>query len=207
MLRYHTLVAGITRSGKSYFMRQLFPVLDQNGAEFAILDTKIMEWYKYKSKCKFYAQDPEDCVDLLDDVISEMMSRFSVMMARGDMEWPGRPLYVIVDEMADLIDSDMKKAFAQRLGKIARLGCAAKVILIAGAQNVTQEYIPASIKGNCPHKVCFAQDNKQKYRYLLEEYRGELEIQTGICFYKGPRYLHAVRKTNEEVIKILTEQE
>ena len=83
--------------------------------------------------------DEKDIVDLLDEVISEMMSRFSVMMSRGDMEWPGRPLYVIVDEMADLIDSDMKKAFAQRLGKIARLGCAAKVILIAGAQNVTQD--------------------------------------------------------------------
>lgn len=206
MLRYHTLVTGVTRSGKSYFMRQLFPVLDQGGAEFAILDTKRIEWYAYKNKCKFYAQKFEDCIDLLDDVIDEMNSRFDVMMARGDLEWPGKPLYVIVDELAHLLGSKDKKVFIKQLEEIAMLGCAAKVILIAGSQSATQEYVPAMIKTNCPHKVCFAQDNPQKYRYILDEYRGGIEPRSGYCFYKGPDHLKAIKRTNEEVIKILTEQ-
>ena len=200
-MKNHLLIAGATGSGKSYLMREFIPQLGP--ADLVILDTKKIEWTEYEKTAYKYADDIESAVDALDEVIATMDARFIGMKQRGERLYSGRPIYIIVDELADLMWSDKKQVFRQQLGRIAMIGRAAKVILIAGTQIATQDVIPAMIKSNCPNKICLRQDNKQKYRYILDGFFGSLPAEYGYCYLSTPGMTRPALKTTADAEKIL----
>lgn len=207
-MKNHTLIAGITGSGKTYTMHA---VVDKCGrdAEYIILDTKRIEWPEYEEQAKKYAYRMEDVMDTLDYAISEMEARFDVMRARKEKLWPGKTLYVIIDEIADLMGTPNKKVYAQMIGKIAMLGRAAKVLLIAGTQIATQDVIPATIKNNMANIVAYRQGAgtaaKKKYNYLLG-FQPETMPEYGVGYLITPANDRPLRKTTEEIVEILTNQ-
>lgn len=207
-MKNHTLIAGITGSGKSWTMRAIVDGI--KGAEFVILDTKRIEWPEYEDRAKIYVYRMEDVMDALDKTISIMEARFDVMRANKQKLYDGRPLIVIIDELADLMSSASKKVYAEQIGKIAMLGRAAKVILLAGTQIATQEVIPSKIKNNMANIVVYRQGAgtaaKQKYRYLLG-FQPETMPEYGAGYLITPQNDRPQRKTTGEIVKTIIEQE
>lgn len=202
-MKNHLLISGVTGSGKSYLENQLIPKLD---GDFVMIDPKMVELVDYEQSCKRYAADLDDIIDALDYAISEMDARFSVMRARKEKLWTGRPLYIVIDELADLMLSDRKKVFRQQISTIATKGRAAKVILICCTQVATQDVIPQMILVNLPNVICLRQRNAQKYRYLLGEYNGKLP-EYGVCFLVTPDRDRPQKTTTETAIETLIAQE
>lgn len=202
-MKNHLLIAGVTGSGKSYLENQLIPKLD---GDFVMIDPKMVELVDYETSCKRYAADLDDIIDALDYAIAEMDARFSVMRARKEKLWTGRALYIVIDELADLMLSDRKKVFRQQISTIATKGRAAKVILICCTQVTTQDVIPQMILVNLPNVICLRQRNAQKYRYLLGEYNGKLP-EYGVCFLVTPDRDRPQKTTTETAIETLIAQE
>ena len=137
-MKNHLLIAGVTGSGKSYLENQIIKKLS---GQFIYIDPKMVELadHEGQSTCKRYAADIDEIIDALDDAIAEMDSRFTVMRARKEKLWTGSYLYIVIDELADLMLSDRKKTIRQQLATLATKGRAAKVILICCTQVTTQD--------------------------------------------------------------------
>lgn len=204
-MKNHLLIAGVTGSGKSYLENQIIKKLS---GQFIYIDPKMVELADYEGQptCKRYAADIDEIIDALDDAIAEMDSRFTVMRAREEKLWTGSYLYIVIDELADLMLSDRKKTIRQQLATLATKGRAARVILICCTQVTTQDVIPQMILVNLPNVICLRQRNAQKYRYLLGEYNGKLP-EYGVCFLVTPDRDRPQKTTTETAIETLIAQE
>ena len=153
----HTLVAGITGSGKSVFInRMLGDALARTPANYQLIliDPKRVELYRYKATpfCVAYADEPQPIIDALDRAIEEIDRRYKVMRRKGADKWSGGALVVVVDELADLMTTQRKQALP-RLQRIAQVGRAACVYLLAATQSPSRKTIPAELTLNFQNRV------------------------------------------------------
>ena len=171
--RPHLLIAGATGSGKTVTVNGiLYSVLVRcapSQAKFILIDPKKVELVRYSAlpHCIRYASEPTDIVDALDFAISETDRRFSVMQKQGIREYNGPDLYVIIDELADLMVSN-KKATLPPLQKLAQIGRAAHVHIIACTQNVMAVTIPTVLKCNFTTILGLRTATKAQSRYLID---------------------------------------
>ena len=106
-------------------------------------------------------------VRALDFALDETDRRFSVMQHNGIREFDGPHLYVIVDELADLMTTQ-KKVILPQLQRLAQIGRAARVHLIACTQNVLAVTIPTVLKCNFSTVLGLRTATKQQSRYLID---------------------------------------
>lgn len=151
--RPHLLIAGATGSGKSVTVNgiiySLLATRAPHEAQFVLLDPKKVELVQYSRlpHTLRYASDPADMIGALDYAVKTIDSRFSAMQRNGRKMYDGGDIYVIVDELADLMVSQ-KTAALPPLQRIAQIGRAARVHLIACTQNVMAVTIPTVLKCN-----------------------------------------------------------
>ena len=88
------------------------------------------------------------------------------MQAHGIREYDGPDMYVIVDELADLMVS-VKKEALPLLQRLAQIGRAAKVHLICCTQNVLAVTIPTVLKCNFSTVLGLRTMNKQQSNMLI----------------------------------------
>jgi DNA segregation ATPase FtsK/SpoIIIE-like protein len=103
-----------------------------------------------------------------------MENRFAAMKAARKTETEEPPIFIVVDEMAFLMQSDRKKEYVRILNRVTLLGRAADMHLILCSQVSTQDVIPACIRDNMTNIVCIRQRDAGKYRYLLGDFPGRL---------------------------------
>ena len=74
----HTLIAGVSGSGKSYAENNLIKKLLQKDSALILLDPKRVELAEYKTNPKVirYAVEIDDCIDALYQAESTMMDRY-----------------------------------------------------------------------------------------------------------------------------------
>lgn len=169
---YSTIIAGITGSGKSWIINDTIRQLKGNpDVQFVLIDPKKVELNEYKSlpQTLYYANDPDSIYDALMDTYDIMNRRYDDMVDQGIKNSKEPHIFIVVDEMAALMNSSRKKEYAKVLSDIAMLGRAAHVHMILCTQVATQDVIPAFILNNTDNKVCLRQRNAQKYRYILEQ--------------------------------------
>ena len=151
--RPHLLIAGATGSGKSVTVNGIIYALlatrSPYECNFVLLDPKMVELVQYSRLPHTirYASDPSDMIDALELALKETEARFRSMQARGLREYDGADLYIIVDELADLMVS-YKAAALPPLQRLAQIGRAARVHVIACTQNVMTATIPTVLKCN-----------------------------------------------------------
>ena len=153
----HTLIAGITGSGKSVLINRLLCdclATSPGSYEFILIDPKRVELQAYKQtkQCLKYASEPAKIVAALDFAIQVMESRYKYMQARGQKEYQYQALLVVIDELADLMTTNRKECLP-RLQRIAQLGRAAKVYLLAATQSPSRKTIPAELVLNFQNRV------------------------------------------------------
>jgi S-DNA-T family DNA segregation ATPase FtsK/SpoIIIE len=170
--RPHLLIAGATGSGKSValngIIHSILMTCSPFKAQFVLVDPKKVELMQYERlpHTVRYASDHPDIVRALQWAVEETDRRFSAMQAVGIKEYDGPDLYVVVDELADLMVS-IKKETLPLLQRLAQVGRAARVHVIACTQNVLAVTIPTVLKCNFSTILGLRTCNAQQSRFLI----------------------------------------
>lgn len=170
----HVLIAGATGSGKSVvlngILHEILMTSSPFNAEFVLIDPKKVELIDYKDlpHTAFYADDPRKILDSLSWTLREIDRRYTHMQRKGIKEYDGSVLYVIIDELADLMTA-MRKESLPLLQRIAQIGRAARVRIIACSQNILAQTIPTVLKCNFSTVLGLRTATKAQSRFLISE--------------------------------------
>lgn len=170
--RPHLLIAGATGSGKSVALNGIITSLLMTQSpfrcQFVLIDPKKVELVQYATlpHTARYASEHPDIVRSLQWAVEETDRRFRTMQTQGIREFDGPHLYVVVDELADLMVS-IKKETLPLLQRLAQIGRAARVHVIACTQNVLAVTIPTVLKCNFSTILGLRTCNAQQSRFLI----------------------------------------
>lgn len=180
----HLLVAGASGSGKSVLEHALIhnlmgyfpysvpcnPAQCDKSATLILLDPKRVELSRYKDLPHTirYATEISDMLDALRYAERLMMDRYKQLERDGkdDAGYLYGHVYVIIDELGDLMTTCKKEA-APLIQRIAQLGRAARVHIIACTQCPTTAVIPTTIKVNFDGMVGLRTRTAQDSRNII----------------------------------------
>ena len=202
----HTLIAGVTGSGKSYAEHRLVESVLKTDCELVLLDPKLVELVEYKDDPHVvaYASDIDEIVYTLEDCVEEMETRYSAMLDKGIKQWDGKPRYIFLDETADVMVLRKKEA-VHALNRLSMLGRAAKVWLVLCTQRSTADIIPRTIVINLDNIVCLRQAKPRDSYELVGRSGAEKFPRYGIAFLKTPDIPTAGKFRTDDVITKLLE--
>lgn len=157
----HLLIAGESGGGKSCLLHNVIASLlmknNPTTMDLLLIDPKMVEFeYFYKGNpCLFcpVVTDPVEALERLEQAANEMMRRYSVMKQEGKRFWPGKKLYIVIDEVADLISAGGKR-LEKVIEKISRLGRGAGCHIIAATQHPVRSVISRQITANMDTRIC-----------------------------------------------------
>lgn len=168
----HLLIAGATGSGKSVVINGILHALLMNHSpatcRLILIDPKRVELVQYKQlpHVLTYASEPGEPARALRYAVQIMEDRFSEMQRTGARSYNGSHVYIIIDELADLMLTD-KKTVQPLIQRICQLGRAARVHLIAATQCPLAKVIPTEIKCNMDARVGLRTRSAQDSRNIL----------------------------------------
>jgi S-DNA-T family DNA segregation ATPase FtsK/SpoIIIE len=169
----HLLCGGVTRFGKTVFMKEVMNTLVLNNPqdiEIYVLDLKAgLEFYKYKAlpQVKEVACDVFESADLLHVITNELKEREIQFREKGYSNIIETPIkkrtFIIVDEGAelspDIVKTKEAKKYAQycqaAISEIARIGGGLGYRLIYATQYPTKEAVPMQVKMNIVARLSF----------------------------------------------------
>lgn len=195
----HSLIAGATGCGKSTFLHSIMKAFltqyTPADAKLVLLDPKVVELKRYKDlpHTIAYATENEDILSALDEVIGMMADRYDEMGARDIEEWDGAKVYVIIEELADLLCSPDKVKFIVAIQRLTQKGRAAGIHVIACTQAPSAECLPSKIKLNFTARFGLVTDTAIQSRQIVGVAGCEALPDHGGCIYKYRRELRAVK--------------
>ena len=190
----HLLIAGATGSGKSVVVNGIIYNLLHSGpskASLILIDPKRVELVQYKNvpHCLRYASEPADMPQALQYAMMITENRYQVMQRNGERMYSGGDVYVIIDELADLMTTQ-KKAVLPLLQRLCQIGRAAKVHVIACTQCPLAKVIPTEVKVNFDSRVALRTRSPQDSRNILNRTGCELLPRYGQGYYMTPEGLN-----------------
>lgn len=207
----HLLIAGATGSGKSVVINGLIytALYDSPAAvQFILIDPKRVELVDYKPlpHTLQYASEPGDMVQALEKAMTITETRYKAMQRDRVKKFQGGGVYVIIDELADLMTTD-RRHVQPLLQRLAQIGRAANVHIIAATQCPLAAVIPTPIKVNFDSRVALRTRSAQDSRNILGVKGCELLPRYGQGYYMTPDGLtlyNIPMQTPEEIAAILT---
>ncbi len=167
----HLLIAGATGSGKSVVINGLmYTALHDSPAavQFILIDPKRVELVDYKPlpHTLMYASEPGEMVKALEKAMEITENRYKAMQRQRVKKYPGGALYVIIDELADLMTT-ARRQVQPLIQRLAQVGRAANVHIIAATQCPLATVIPTPIKVNFDSRVALRTRSAQDSRNIL----------------------------------------
>lgn len=203
----HLLIAGATGSGKSVVINDLVytALYDSPAAvQFILIDPKRVELVEYKQLPHTikYASEPGEMVQALEKAMEITETRYKAMQAQGQRKYSGAAVYVIIDELADLMTTD-RRHVQPLLQRLAQIGRAANVHIIAATQCPLACVIPTAIKVNFDSRVGLRTRSAQDSRNILGVKGCELLPRYGQGYYMTPdgMTLYNIPMQTDEQIK------
>lgn len=186
----HMLIAGSTGSGKSVLLNSLIYTALYKAPlqlQFILIDPKRVELNQYRPlpHCLRYASEPDEIAATLAAAAAYMDGRYKVLQAHGLKEWDGGHIYVIIDEFADLMTTQKRDTLPQ-LQRLAQLGRAAHLHLIAATQRPTKDIINGQIKVNMDSRLALRCPTAQDSRNILDVKGAETLPRFGFGYYLTP---------------------
>ena len=166
----HTLVAGMTGGGKSVVLNGLIVSAICHNCELMLLDPKGgMEFGIYRDCLNTiaYGGDLDEFAPALEKAVGIMNERITRASAQHLRKTDDTPLYIVIDEFADMM-SERKKELQPLLLKIARKGRAVNVRLILATQTPYQSIVTGDIKANIGNYIAMPVVAKRFSRLILE---------------------------------------
>lgn len=194
----HLLIAGKTGAGKSIVINgiiysqlcQYFP----NECQYIFVDPKRVELVQYKNlpHCLAYASEPGQPITALKAALAVTESRYKIMQSDGLKKFPGGHVYIVIDELADIMTT-CKAAFVPLLQRLAQIGRAANVHIIAATQCPLTKIIPTEIKVNFDSVLGLKTVTAQHSRNIIGRTGCELLPKYGQGYYQTPDGLQRVK--------------
>lgn len=131
----HTLIAGMTNSGKSVLLQMMLLSLTANTSpdelKLVLIDLKNEDLVPFRNLPHVieFAGTREKAIEAIDWVVEEKNRRIE------ESDTPYR-IVLIIDELAQLAN---EKSIRDKLGDLASIGRSKKINLIAATQNVTKD--------------------------------------------------------------------
>lgn len=187
----HLLCGGVTRFGKTVFMKEVLNTLILNNPQdvgIYVLDLKAgLEFYKYKAlpQVKEVACDVFESAELLNQITQDLKKRELAFREKGYTNIIETPIkkrtFIFVDEGAELSPNIVKEKHAKKyaefcqaaLSEIARIGGGLGYRLIYATQYPTKEAVPMQVKMNIVARLSFVCASQVASRVLLDEIGGE----------------------------------
>lgn len=198
MLSTHTLIAGASGSGKSVLLNGAICYAYRTYAQsfkLVCIDLKgvELESYRKSKQCISYAYTLEQSIKALEEVSAEMERRFHYMRRNNLKHYNGVIIYVIIDELADLMLMAKKKV-VPLLQHIGQLGRAANIKMVVATQcPLASKVIPTEIKVNfdciCGLRTRSAQDS----RNILGLKGCEDLPRYGYCYLDTPELMRPIK--------------
>lgn len=189
----HLLIGGTTGSGKSVVINGIIytAIKESNKVnQFILIDPKRVELSDYKRlpHTIYYASEPQQFITAFDKAMQIVESRYREMQSKGLRKYNGSNVYVIIDELADLMTTN-KKQIMPILQRLAQIGRAANVHIIAATQCPLREVIPTAIKVNFDSRIALRTRSAQDSRNLLGINGCESLPKYGKGYYMTPDFL------------------
>lgn len=203
----HLLVAGATGSGKSVVVNGIiYTALYEtpDAIQLILIDPKRVELVEYKNlpHTITYASEPGEMVKALYQAMQITESRYKAMQKAHTRKYMGGAVYVIIDELADLMTTNRKEV-QPLLQRLCQIGRAAGVHVIACTQCPLSAVIPTPIKVNFDSRVALRTRSKQDSRNILGVTGCELLPRYGQGYYMTPDglTLYNIPMYNDDAIK------
>lgn len=178
----HTLVVGVSGSGKSTFLHSLLwqLVRSTEAERLYLVDLKGgIEFDRYSDSEKVeVVWEFQEVVRLVERLMEVMRERQEMMRLNRWQTWPHGRTFLVIDEYAELqseidaANSKDEKAQAQRLQNnlksISRRARALGVVLIAALQKGTTDAMDSSVRNNMGCRVCFRQGSRLSASAVLD---------------------------------------
>lgn len=193
----HLLIAGATGSGKSVVVRGIVQELTLTIPEekaLILIDPKRVELAPFKPlpHCIRYASEPGTMLQALEYAMNETERRYKLLQRKGLYSWTEGHIYIIIDELADLMTTQ-KKAVSPLIQRLAQVGRAAGIHLIACTQCPIAAVIPTQIKVNFDARIALRCRCAQDSRNILGTAGAELLPRYGEGLYLLPEGLQHVK--------------
>ena len=166
----HLLIGGASGSGKSVVINGIIATALLNAPgenDFILIDPKRVELSEYKNlpHCIRYASEPADMIDTLQFALCLIENRYKTMQKTGQRKYTGGHVYVVIDELADLMTT-ARKQVEPLIQRICQVGRAANVHMIAATQCPLSAVIPTPIKVNFDSVVALRTRCRQDSRNI-----------------------------------------
>lgn len=189
----HILIGGTNGSGKSVLINDImynlistrsFDANDPEGVNFVLIDPKRVELFQYIELPHTigYACENDKIIYMLEQCINIMEERYDEMREKGIKKYDGCYIVIVIDELADLMTT-CKKDVMPLLQRIAQLGRAAKIKLIAATQAPNRKVIPAELILNFTGRVALRCLSPIESRQILNIDGAEDLPHYGKCLY------------------------
>lgn len=198
----HLLIAGQTGSGKSACLNGLLVSLlyksSPEDLRFILIDPKRVEFSKYNSMPHLLFDrivlEPSEALNALKWAANEMERRYTVLqkyacsqlsefnklpdVQNGNIDKLPH-IIVVVDELADLMQSQFKNDIESRIMVIAAKARAAGIHLIVATQRPSADVITGTIKTNLTSRIAFKVMSLIDSRIILDQSGAEALVGKG----------------------------
>lgn len=207
----HLLVAGATGSGKSVVINGIVStaIFDSPAeVQFILIDPKRVELVQYKKlpHTLTYASEPQAIIAALQKAMYLTESRYREMQKAGQKKYSGSAVYIIIDELADIMTAYGRTA-APIIQRLAQIGRAANIHIIAATQCPLSTVIPTPIKVNFDARVGLRTRSAQDSRNIMGFNGCEELPRYGQGYYMTPDGTHKLNipmVTDEETQQLIT---
>lgn len=167
----HLLVAGATGSGKSVIINGIITTALKDSpaaVQFIFIDPKRVELVDFRPlpHTLNYASEPGGMVQALQLAIDTTERRYKEMQRQHLKQYPGGAVYVVIDELADLMTT-ARRQVQPLIQRLAQIGRAANVHVIAATQCPLSAVIPTPIKVNFDSRIGLRTRSRQDSRNIL----------------------------------------
>ena len=196
----HGLIAGTTGSGKSVFIKDLLYTLCVSNSpekvQVAIIDKKrTLNFFSRIGHCLKVGNTDTEAVYILKRFQDEMYLRYAELQKLGIEKNNGQfPKWVLViDELADLMFTNLKSEIEKTLVSLCQLGRAAGIHCILCTQSPRTAVISGLIQANTPTKMIFKTASIKESVLCLGHKGAEELLGNGDCLIKLPDQVNEIR--------------
>ena len=195
----HVVIGGTTGSGKSTLLHSLiFSALIHSPVkvQFILIDLKGVELMDYERlpHTLAYADEPEKAIRCLEYAVTIMRNRIEQMKSARQKMFNGSDIYIIIDEMAVLMQTTKAKTLPL-LADLMRLGRAARVHVISATQNPSRSSgggLPSIVSQNVTSSICLRVRSAIESRQVCGDPSGASLPKYGKGIYWNPNGLTEV---------------
>lgn len=192
----HTIIAGVTGSGKSVLLNDVIYTIIKNysadDCKLILCDPKRLEFAKYKKlpHVLHYGNDTYSIISALRKAHDLMEKRYRTAEDDPWNDTEFTPVYIIIDELADLFLNGGKEV-KTLMQSIAQKGRSANIHMIVATQHPSRQQFPSFIQDNFNTKIALRCDTPVQSKQIIGISGADaLTVGNAIVRVEGKRVYH-----------------